>query len=834
MSDRSLPEESSKGSLEGVSRVSQGVSQGVSQDITKADDAIFHLTERSGDRSEGCATVPHRSSQPIAFQQNQQQLIRLINSLPGIVFVAAGMGWSMIYLSQGCFSLTGYRCEELVGNWTISRYSALIDADVRPILLEIIRDAIAIQQPYRIEYRIRTKSGDEKWVEETGYGIFDANGQLLNVEGFITDITDRKLSEAVLRQAESNCRYLNQHQQSKIELHRRDALLQAVAGATSHLLTHPSLDIAIPDVLAILGQAAEIDRVHLYENHPHPKTGQMAMSLRFEWWLEGEVTLSARADWQNIAYSTFDAANWYTALSQGHSVKGMVKTLSAPEQVFFDQRGILAVLMVPIFVDSHFWGNLGFNQCRGQREWSAIEESSLVTIAASIGAAIKRQRTEEQMRHQAFHDALTGLPNRALFNYRLPQAIDHARHLNEWLAVLFLDLDRFKTINDTLGHAVGDRLLQQATDRLTWCIRQNDTIARWGGDEFTLILPHIKVAEEATEVAQRIAAALKPAFYLEGHELYMTGSIGIALYPHHGRDAQTLLKHADAALYKAKSKGRNTFQFYDATMNLKATELLTLDNSLHQALERNEFTVYYQPQINILTGEVTQMEALLRWQHPQLGLVAPKTFIRLAEENGMIVPIGEWVLRVACFQSQIWQAAGLPPMRVAVNLSARQFEQPALVDRITQVLQETGLDPTYLELEITETAAMRDVDFTTAMLQRLQNMGIRIAIDDFGTGYSSLTYLKKFPLNSLKIDQSFVQDLIRDSEDTAIIKAIITLAKGLNLSVVAEGVETQEQHEKLHSLGCHEMQGYWLSVPLEARTATQFIINTMSRRHTSA
>lgn len=920
MSDRSLPEESSQVSLEGAS-----------QALIEVRSPVCYPAKACSELSESCANLP-----PLTSTKNWQQLTRLIHSLPGIVFTASNdPQWSMTFLSQGCLKLTGYESEELVGNRAIMTYSALTHTDDLPYVLQAIRHAIATHQPYVVEYRIRTKSGVEKWLWEKGYGVFDASGQLLNLEGFITDITDRKLAEEALRQAEANYRsivenavegvfqtstdgrylivnsmlariygynspeelvssltdiqhqlYVNpmrrdefarlmraqgavwgfesqiyrrdgskiwisecaralyngqgellgyegtveditQRKQSEIELHRRDTLLQAVAEATSHLLTHPSVEIAIPDVLSIVGQAAGSDRVHLYENHPHPKTGEMALSLRFEW-QQVEMPFNW-VDWQDLSYGWFGSGTerWYTTLAQGQSVKGLVKNLSAPAQNFFSQQGVLAVLMVPIFVDGHFWGNIGFNQCQFERDWSAIEESSLVTIAASIGAAIRRQSTEEQMRHQAFHDALTGLPNRALFNYRLPQAIDHARHLNELLAVLFLDLDRFKTINDTLGHAVGDRLLQQATDRLSWCVRQNDTLARWGGDEFTLILPGIKLAEEAVEVAKRISAALKPAFYLEGHELYITGSVGIALYPHHGRDAQTLLKHADAALYKAKAKGRNTFQFYNATMNLKATELLTLDSSLHQALERNEFAVYYQPQIDITTGEVTQMEALLRWQHPRLGLVAPKTFIRLAEENGMIVPIGEWVLRVACFQNRVWQSAGLTATRVAVNLSARQFEQPDLVDRITQILQETGLDPTYLELEITETAAMRDVDFTTAVLRRLREMGIRISIDDFGTGYSSLTYLKNFPLNALKIDQSFVRDLTRESADMAIIKAIITLARGLDLSVVAEGVETQEQQEKLRSLNCYEMQGYWLSPPLDAQMATQFL----SKRH---
>ncbi|NJN88167.1 MAG: EAL domain-containing protein [Leptolyngbyaceae cyanobacterium SL_7_1] len=484
---------------------------------------------------------------------------------------------------------------------------------------------------------------------------------------------------------------------------------------------------------------------------------------------------------------------------------------------------IVSFLIVPILVNGGFWGYIGFDDCHTERRWSASEESILVAIAASIGGAIKRQHTEEQMRYQAFHDSLTGLPNRTLFDHCLSQSLLQAQHSGELMAVMFLDLDRFKTINDTLGHAVGDQLLQETTLRLRACLREEDTIARWGGDEFTIVLPNLKTPEDVTKIAQRITNALKPAFHLAGQDLYVTSSMGIALYPHHGRDAETLLKNADAALYCAKEEGRNNYQFYATTLNSQASQLLTLDHHLHHALERNEFVLHYQPQFNVATGEVTQMEALVRWQHPQLGLVSPTTFIALAEDNGLILPIGEWVLQSACAQAVAWQAAGLLPHRVAVNLSARQFQQPDLVERIAAILEQVGLPPDCLELEITETAAMRNIDYTTTVLHELRQMGVRISMDDFGTGYSSLSYLKKFPLHALKIDRSFVTDLVDNSEDVAIINSIITLGHGLNLTVVAEGVETQDQMERLRSLNCYEMQGYWFSKPLPLFDATQFL-----------
>lgn len=442
----------------------------------------------------------------------------------------------------------------------------------------------------------------------------------------------------------------------------------------------------------------------------------------------------------------------------------------------------------------------------------------------------ERVRAEEKIRYQAMHDLLTGLPNRVLFNDRLSLALANAHRRQGLLAVMFMDLDRFKTINDTLGHDFGDQLLQAIAKRLKDCLRESDTVARWGGDEFTLLLPEVIDVKEAANIAQRILQALKPAFNLEGHQLHITNSIGIALYPDDGEVAETLLKNADAALYRAKEQGRNNYQLYTSTMNSKASELLLLENSLHNALERGEFVVYYQPQVNINRWEITRMEALLRWQHPTLGLASPHEFIPLAEENGLIVPIGEWVLRTACAQTKAWQDIGLQSLGVAVNLSARQFQQPNLVAMIAQVLDDTGLEPHFLELEITETAVMQDVDFSWTILNQLQQMGISIAMDDFGTGYSSLSYLKKFPLNIIKIDQSFISALAVDPCDRAIATAVIALGHGLNLSIVAEGVETKEQLECLRALQCEEIQGNFFSPPLSVKNATELLRNAWTRK----
>lgn len=445
---------------------------------------------------------------------------------------------------------------------------------------------------------------------------------------------------------------------------------------------------------------------------------------------------------------------------------------------------------------------------------------SVIGRVWSFRDVTERLQTEAQIRYQASHDLLTGLPNRKYFNDRLAKALSQAIQTQKLLAVMFLDLDRFKLINDSLGHAAGDLLLQEVARRIRGCLRKQDLVARWAGDEFTLLLPELSEVEDAVVVAQKILHAMKPDFDLDGHTLHISSSIGIAIYPNDGEDAETLLKNADAALYRAKDSGRNGYHFYTSAINSETSEWLTLESHLHRALQRQEFVLYYQPQINVVTGEITQMEALLRWQHPEMGLVPPAKFIPLAEENGLIVPIGEWVLQAACAQNCRWQAAGLPPIRVAVNLSARQLRQPNLVDMIARALQDTGLPPRYLELEITETTVMKNVELTKAILHALNQMGVSMAMDDFGTGYSSLGYLKNFPFNTLKIDQSFVRDLTTDPNDKAIVAAIIAMGRVLNLKLVAEGVETKVQEHTLLSLDCEEMQGFLFSPPLSAEEAT--------------
>ena len=427
-----------------------------------------------------------------------------------------------------------------------------------------------------------------------------------------------------------------------------------------------------------------------------------------------------------------------------------------------------------------------------------------------------RERAEATVEHQAHYDLLTNLPNRNTFHDRLTVALAQAGRNRKMLAVLFVDLDRFKTIVDTLGHTIGDQLLRSVAERLGASLEAGDTLARLGGDEFVILLPQINRADRAVRVAQRVLEAIKPPFLFDNHELHVTMSIGITLYPYDGEDADTLLKNADTALYRAKEQGRNNYQLYTPAMNARAFERLALENSLRKALERNEFSLYYQPQVHMLTGGIVGIEAVLRWQHPDLGIVYPSEFISIAEETGLIGPLGEWVIRTACAQNQNWQKMGLPPMTMAVNLSARQFQQQDLVQNVARILKETDLDPRWLEMEITEGIAMQNADYTNVLLRGLKDMGVRVALDDFGTGYSSLSYLKKFPIDTLKIDQSFVRDLIIDPNDAAIANAVIVLAHSLKLKVVAEGVETREQEAFLREHQCDTYQGFLFSNALPA------------------
>jgi diguanylate cyclase (GGDEF)-like protein/PAS domain S-box-containing protein len=423
------------------------------------------------------------------------------------------------------------------------------------------------------------------------------------------------------------------------------------------------------------------------------------------------------------------------------------------------------------------------------------------------------RKMAQQMSHLAQHDYLTGLPNRMLLNDRLAQAIAYAKRHRTQVAVLFLDLDKFKHINDSLGHMAGDHLLQSVAQRLSRQVRQSDTVSRQGGDEFVVLLHEDMYAENAAIAAEKIIQSLTRPHHIEEHELHITTSIGISLFPGDGEDADTLIKNADTAMYHAKERGRNSYQFFKSEMNARAVERQSIEADLRRAIDRNEFVLHYQPKINLSSGEVTGAEALIRWTHPTKGMIWPESFIEIAEECGLIIPIGRMVLRQACAQAKAWMSQGFPPMTIAVNISALEFRHPDFYDEVRAILRETDLDSRFLQLELTESVLMRNVESSTTILRALKEIGVQLAVDDFGTGYSSLSYLNQFPIDVLKIDQSFVRDISSNSNSGVIVNAVISMGASLRQKVIAEGIETREQLAFLNASQCNEGQGYLFAEP---------------------
>ena len=456
---------------------------------------------------------------------------------------------------------------------------------------------------------------------------------------------------------------------------------------------------------------------------------------------------------------------------------------------------------------------------------AAIEDSAApihdrrgqVTGAVMVFHDVSAARAVSQkMSYLAQHDVLTDLPNRILFNDRLTQAMSLAKRRQQKLALLYLDVDRFKQINDSLGHAIGDRLLQSMATRLRDCVRSSDTVSRQGGDEFVVLLSEISQPQDAAVIADKILMALSALHRIDNHDLHITVSIGVVVYPDDGMDSDALLTNADFAMYHAKERGRNNYQFFKADMNVRAIERQSVQDGLRRAVTQREFLLVYQPQIDLATGVMVGLEALIRWDHPERGVVPPMNFIPIAEECGVIVPIGRWVMREACRQARVWQDAGLPPVRLAINISAVELGAKDFVAGVREILLETGIDPCFLEFELTETFLMQDSKSTAVVLRALKGMGVHLALDDFGTGYSSLSYLRRFPIDTLKIDRSFVRDLTSDADDASIVSAVISMGKSLHLRVVAEGVETQEQLAFLKDKQCPDGQGYYFGRPVPA------------------
>ena len=509
-------------------------------------------------------------------------------------------------------------------------------------------------------------------------------------------------------------------------------------------------------------------------------------------------------------------------------LENLAENLRPPKSQAAIACGMRAGLALPVIVDQEAVAVLEFFTDETEKP----DESFLQTmtqIGQQLGRTVERKRAYATIRRMAVKDSLTGLANRSQFQRRLQSATAQARRSNTMVALIFLDLDHFKDVNDTLGHPVGDQLLITVAERLEACGRETDTVARLGGDEFAIIATNLNSTDGIVTLAKRVNTALKEPYHIDSREIHSSGSLGITMFPADGEDYEALQKNADLALYRAKEKGRDNFQFFDAEMNTAAQRRKTVEQSLRRAIDEHQFDLNYQPQIDLASGQIIGAEALIRWNHPEHGVITPDEFIPIAEATRQIIPIGEWVLKSACTQAKAWQEQGLPINRIAVNLSAVQTIRAPIAETTRQVLAETGLAPESLELEITESVVMDNMDQVIPVLQELNDLGVSLAIDDFGTGYSSLSYLKTLPVSRLKIDRSFVSDVTSNPDDAAIISAIVAMAQNLRLEITAEGVEQEDQLEFLRGLGCDEVQGYLLGRPAAAQAFVEQIEAYASR-----
>jgi diguanylate cyclase (GGDEF)-like protein/PAS domain S-box-containing protein len=727
-----------------------------------------------------------------------------------------------------------------------------------------------------VEVRWKRRDGTPIWVQLSAHAIRSPSGATY-FEGFIYDITNRKHAEQSLAAANAQRKaVLDAATRVSIIATDCDGLITVFNSGAENLLGYSAaemigqrslLDLHLPEEVerrrAALGAAVQ-RQAGPFESLTHRaaheeveesewtyvlasgerRTFQVTVTaLRGE---EGEITgflhvgsdvterkqaeemlrkqsaaMTASMDGMGIIDRSLNFTHANDALAKLYAYPRAQSMLGRSIDELFDapeRQRFLDSILPAVHARGRWRGEASGRRRDGfsfplEMSLTALEDGGMVCVVRDI---TERTYAEEQIKHLAYHDALTGLPNRLLFKDRLTVALSHAQRDGARLAVLFLDLDRFKVINDSLGHNVGDQLLQAVATRIASCVRESDTVARLGGDEFTLLLP-IGHSEDAAVVAQKILEAIRYPFHIEGREFFTTTSIGISIYPEDGTDAATLIKNADTAMYQAKEQGRDNYQLFNAFVNAKALQRIALEHGLRRALVNDELEVHYQPIFDFRSGRISGMEALLRWNHPEMGRIAPNTFIPIAEATGMMVPIGLWCLRTACLQAKSWQDSGFKNLSLAVNLSVTQLQQADLVERIRDILVETGMPSHLLELEITESSAMASPDLIARTLHELKGIGVRISLDDFGTGHSALSYLKSFPIDTLKIDRSFVRDINEDPDTAAIVTAIIAMAHSLRLKVIAEGVELTEQAAFLKRYSCDQMQGYLITPPVPAR-----------------
>ncbi len=718
----------------------------------------------------------------------------LLDRVPAIIYVAdAGETGRWHYVSPQIQQMLGFSAHEWCSDPEL--WARQLHREDRDRVLRIESgDASRKSDSGALEYRIHHRDGHPVWVRDTAQLVRDRDG-CLRWHGVLSDITERKQAEA--------------------ELERRAAQQSAVARLGEHALEGASTSALMQEAVSV---AAEIFGVEIAAVVELLRDQDCFVLRSAAGWPETSVDArfangaSSMAGYTLVSGGPVEVADWTTERR-------------FPQVPVLKKFGIRSGLSVAVEGRAGPFGVLAV-QSRAPRRYGPGDVDFLQSLANVLADALERHATEDEIRHRALHDPLTGLPNRVLFHDRLDQALARLRRRSSLAAILFLDLDRFKLVNDSLGHQVGDQLLASAAPRLRQAVRASDTVARFGGDEFAVLLEDISGERDAIEMAERIAAVFAQPFALAGSEHFVTTSIGIAL-AHEGELADELIRDADAAMYRAKDRGRARYELFDEVMRGRAIAHLQVERDLRRALERNELQLVYQPIVSLPDCAVVGVEALLRWQHPERGLIVPSDFLTIAEEAGLIEPIGRWVLDTACRQRARWHRAqpDAPPVWIAVNLSAVQVARPGLPEMVADVLRAAELDPRWLSLEITESLMLRDAEALTDALPALKEIGVQLALDDFGTGYSSLGLLTRLPIDVLKVDRSFVDGLGIEDRDSAITEAIIAMSHALSLTVVAEGVETPLQLAELTRLGCDLAQGFQFARPMPADALGRMLVN---------
>ncbi len=799
----------------------------------------------------------------------------LVKNLQGMAYRCRNdPHWTMVFVSQGSVGLCGYMPDELIGNTCIS-WEELTHPEDRTLVRQAIEAAIREESRFAIQYRITDAKGELKWVAERGMAIRDEQGRGA-IEGFIEDVTALRATLQALEQAELRYRNIFEHASEGIFQTTGDGRYLAANPALARLYGYSNPTELIADLsdikhrlyvqpgrrddfLQLIASEGEVinfesevyrrngSRIWISEN-AHAVFGADGELIFYEGTVRDITSRKATEDRLRMLAMVFSNSNEaiivtdannriiatnpafteLTGYSEAEVLGRNPRLLSAGST----EPEVFRSMWSSLHQHGAWQGELWDRRKSGEAypKWLSISvvRDNAGRITHHIGSFIdisELKATQERIRHLAHHDTLTNLPNRFSLHEKLEQALSFCRRNNRQLALMLIDLDRFKTINDTLGHHAGDALLVQVADRLRATVRDSDIVARLGGDEFVVALPGINSPSDAAHLADKIARRISEPYQIIGQEQRTSPSIGICLYPNDAVEIGDLLKNADVAMYHAKAQGRGNYQFFTEDMHIAMTQRMTIEADLRLALERQEFVLHYQPQLDLRRGTIVGVEALIRWQHPTRGMVPPNEFIPVAEETGMIGAIGDWVLAEACRQLRAWQDDGIQHLRMSINLSASQFMDKTLPDRIHELLGQYGLEAGLIDLEVTESMSMASPDESISVMRTLSGSGLTLSIDDFGTGYSSLAYLKLLPIRTLKIDRSFVKDIETDPNDADICDVTVLLAHKLGLEVVAEGVENEAQLKFLLSIGCEKVQGYLISRPLPAAQAEAFIRN---------